>query len=215
MTPGNEDASADDLQAYAALRAQLNLQYDLPFTRHWSAAADFLQVIVDHCLSHRPATILECGSGLTTLMLARCCQLNARGSIHSLENGAEFSQVSSRYLADYGLQEYATIRHAPLETTTLNGVEYQWYRRDGIPDGKIDMLVIDGPPGFIQRRSRYPALPLLFNRLSDDCTIFLDDAARDEEREIVELWQSTYPALDHEYLETERGCSVLKVHRDN
>ncbi|MES9855801.1 MAG: hypothetical protein ABW166_04240 [Sedimenticola sp.] len=40
------------------------------------------------------------------------------------------------------------------------------------------MLVIDGPSGFIQKHSRYPALPLLFDKLSNNGMVFLDDAAR-------------------------------------
>jgi hypothetical protein len=72
------------------------------------------------------------------------------------------------------------------------------------------MLVIDGPPGFIQRHSRYPALPLLRERLADNCTVFMDDAARPDERELVEMWLAQYPTYSHEYLANERGCSVLR-----
>ena len=39
--------------------------------------------------------------------------------------------------------------------------------------------------------------------------IFMDDAARDDEREIVELWLAEHPELEHRFVDTERGCSVL------
>lgn len=214
MLKNQNKAQPAGLEAYASLRAALKLEDSFPYTEKWSASPDFLQTIVDHCLKTRPATILECGSGLTTLMLARCCQLNGRGHIYSLENGAEFAGKTRSFLAAYGLQEFASVLDAPLETKTINGMDYQWYATAEVPRQDIDMLVIDGPPGFIQRHSRYPAFPLLSDKLSPGCRVFLDDAARSDEREIVELWKSEYPGTKHEYLELERGCSVLTINKD-
>ncbi|MDH5711928.1 MAG: class I SAM-dependent methyltransferase, partial [Gammaproteobacteria bacterium] len=84
---------------------------------------------------------------------------------------------------------------------------------DSLPDVPIDILVIDGPPGFLQKNSRYPSLPLLFDRLSESCSVFLDDAARDDERELVAQWLIEYPGLQHAYHDFERGCSVLKINK--
>jgi hypothetical protein len=74
----------------------------------------------------------------------------------------------------------------------------------------IDLLIIDGPPGFIQKHSRYPALPLLNKQLAKDCVVFLDDAARDDEQEMVRRWLKTYPEFHADYIANERGCYVLK-----
>lgn len=198
------------LEADRSLRDRLDLRQGLPHSRNWSASPDFLKLIVEHCLEARPARILECSSGLTTLMLARCCQLNGQGHVHSLENGEAFAAATGRHLDRYGVAGYATLVHAPLEGHRIGGEDYLWYGLDGLPEGSIDMLVIDGPPGFIQRHSRYPALPLLFGKLSDSCAIFLDDAARPDEREIVARWAGEFPALRHEFIPTERGCSLLR-----
>ena len=72
------------------------------------------------------------------------------------------------------------------------------------------MLVIDGPSGFIQPLSRYPALPMLYDRLAQDAVIYLDDAARPDEREIATLWLDTFPEFEYEYVEAERGCTILR-----
>ena len=72
------------------------------------------------------------------------------------------------------------------------------------------MLVIDGPSGFIQKNSRYPAMPVLFDRFSKGCEIYLDDAGRVDEKEIVECWLNEYSDLKHMFIDNERGCSVLK-----
>lgn len=199
--------------SYTALANKLNLTDDLPITPDWSAAADFLQLIIDHSLDKQPATILECSSGLTSLMLARCCQINQQCHVYSLENGEEYALKTQANIDHYQLAEYATIIHAPLKPYTINKTDYSWYNINKIPSQAIDMLVIDGPPGFIQRHSRYPALPLLFDKLADHCTVFLDDAAREYERELVAMWLQQHLEIEHEYIDTERGCSILTINK--
>lgn len=202
------------MQSYNSLANSLNFEKALPYTKDWSAAADFLQLIADHCLQAKPETIIECSSGLSTLILARCCQLNKKGRVFSLENGDEYAKASTTQLDDFELAEFASVIHAPLKEVTINQQSYRWYSLAKLADKPIDMLVIDGPPGFIQHHSRYPAIPLLINRFSNECTVFLDDAARDDEKEIIKLWQAEYPNLEHEYIETERGCSILRINKE-
>lgn len=201
------------MQTYQLLQQQLKLEQELPVTPEWSAAADFLFLIKDYCLTEKPLTIVECSSGLTTLTLARCCQMNGRGHVHSLENGDEFKLQTEENLQQFHLQEYAHVYHAPLVQTLVNNIDYNWYKSQEIADLKIDMLVIDGPPGFIQTHSRLPALPKLYEQMADKSCVFLDDAARSDEKEIIEIWLNQYPQITHEYIETERGCSVIKINK--
>ena len=202
-----------DIAAYLPLCDRLNLHHELPYTPDWSAAPDFLELIVEHCLADKPETVMECSSGLTTLMLARCCQINNRGHVYSLENGLDYAEATRRHINRHGLDDYSTVLHVPLEDYAINQHDYSWYAAAPIPKKSIDILVIDGPPGFLQRHSRYPALPVFFERLAENAIVFLDDAARIDERELVDLWLGEYPALTHEFIGTERGCSVLRVSR--
>lgn len=195
---------------YQSLCRRLGLHDGIPHDKRWSAAADFLTLIVDHCLRERPGTIVECSSGLTTLMLARCCQMHGHGHVYSLENGARFAQATREVLAHYGLQRIATVIHAPLVTTRLEDGWFQWYAIDRLPRRPMDMLVVDGPPGFLQRHSRYPALPMLGGRMARRCSVYLDDAGRTDERELVGRWQTRYPRARHEFVDTRRGCSILR-----
>lgn len=199
------------LATYLSLRDRLGLREGLPYSHNWSAAPDFLARIVDHALAARPRTIVECSSGLTTLMLAQCCRLNGGGHVYSLENGPAYAARTRAEIARYGLADCAKVIDAPLAPYTLAGRDYQWYSLTTLPDHPIDMLVIDGPPGFIQRHSRYPALPLLRDRLAAGCTVFLDDAARPDEREIVAWWQESMPDLEVSLVDGERGCAVLRL----
>ena len=195
---------------YQFLAENLGFDKALPVTEHWSAAPDFLKLISDYCLHRKPQTIVECSSGTSSLVLAKCCQLSDRGHVYSLENGEEFVEKTRLQLDAFSLNGFCDVIHAPLQDVQLNDEAFQWYGLERLPDIQIDMLVIDGPPGFLQKQSRYPALPLLQDKLAEHCVIFLDDAARDDEQELVGRWLAMCPAFELEYIDNERGCSILR-----
>jgi len=196
--------------SYQFLEKTLGLEKVLPISENWSAAADFLLLISNYCLTHKPKTIVECSSGTSSLVLSRCCQLNRYGHVYSLENGEEFARQTRQQLEDFSLSAYCDVMHAPLKDYVVDGESYQWYDLNNLAVTDIDLLVIDGPPGFIQKHSRYPGIPLLAPLLAKHCMVYLDDAAREDEQEIVQCWLSLYPAFQAEYVANERGCAILK-----
>jgi predicted O-methyltransferase YrrM len=196
--------------SYQTLEKILGLEKPLPVAENWSAAADFLLLLCDFCLTHKPKTIVECSSGTSTLVLARCCQLNQHGHVYSLENGEVFAEQTRQQLAEFSLLDYCDVVDAPLKNHSVNAEIFQWYDLENLSVADIDLLVIDGPPGFMQKHSRYPALPLLDQRLAKHGVIYLDDASREDEREIVRRWLISEPQLQAEYIENERGCTILK-----
>jgi len=206
---------SDPPDSYQALCQRLQLNAGIPFVKDWSAAADFLQLLADTVHERRPATILECGSGLSTLILARACQLNQSGRVICLENSEEYAGNTRQMIDAYDLSQYVTVVHAPLASHVIGEDEYQWYALHDLPESKIELLVIDGPPGFIQKNSRYPAIPLLFDGLADNSLVLMDDAARPDELEIVGLWKQSFPGIESDYVETERGCARLPVNKDS
>jgi len=201
---------AAELEAYLDLGTRLGLSQGLPYVRHWSAGADFLALLVDHVTAARPEMIVECGSGLSTLMLARCCALNGAGRVFSLEQAPEHAARTRAELARYGLKAQATVLEARLRPYTLGGQTHAWYDLDGLPEAVIDVLVIDGPPGRSAPLARYPALPLLHDRFGQTCTVFLDDAARPDEQVILSRWRAEFPDLVVTEVSTARGCGVLQ-----
>jgi len=198
----------DDLQH---LLKRLGLAPDAAYDPLWSAAPDFLELIADHTLSARPTNILECGCGITTLLLAACCARNGVGHVFSLENGVEFAARTRAELARHGLAGRATVLDAPLVGQRVAGHDYLWYDLSGLPpDLVVGMLVVDGPPARKQPDARYPALPRLIQRLTDDCVVFLDDADRPGERDVVARWVANAPTWRTDFFATERGCAVLR-----
>ena len=198
------------MTSYQIIEQKLDLDEPLPVDEQWSAAADFLDVLSNYCLQEKPRVIVECSSGSSSLVLARCCQLNQQGHVYSLENGEAFAVATRQQLKSFSLEGYCDVIHAPLQQVHLMDDDYQWYSLKDLPELNIDLLVIDGPPGFLQKNARYPALPLLLDRLTASAAIFLDDAARDDERGIVRQWQDQYPEFALEYIDNERGCSILR-----
>lgn len=196
--------------SYQLLENLLGFEKPLPVTENWSAAHDFLTLISKHCLENKPQVIVECSSGTSSLVLSRCCQLNRLGHVYSLENGETFAGQTNKQLAEFSLTEFCDVIHAPLQDVPLNEKSFQWYDLAELPEVTIDMLVIDGPPGFLQEHSRYPALPLLSEKLAEHCVIFLDDAARDDELALIKYWLQDYPEFSYEYIANERGCSILR-----
>jgi len=70
---------------------------------------------------------LECGSGTSTLFLARALQLKGSGKLIALEHMAEFLEPTREALKQHGLDGVAEVRHAPLTEVEIDGGTYLWY----------------------------------------------------------------------------------------
>ena len=65
-----------------------------------------------------------------------------------------------------------------------------------LPDDlAIDVLIIDGPPGIPNANTRYPAIPLLYDRLQPGALIVVDDTIRADERKAMASWQGQFPDI--------------------
>lgn len=203
------------LEAYSYIKDRLNLNHGIPFTTNWSASPDFLKIVCNHILESKPAFILECSSGTSTLIAASACKMNDKGKVVSLEHEEKYSEISQNHISRYDLGDFSQVIYAPLKEYEIHQNTYKWYDTSEIPDNSIDLLIIDGPPGYLQKNSRYPALPLLFDKLSNHCVVLLDDAARADEHETVQAWLDETREMKHEYISTERGCSILKLTKED
>lgn len=198
------------LEALQGLYVELGLRRSLPGTRGWAASPDFLQELVRHALDEQPLVVVECSSGTSTLVLARCMQMNGAGKVYSLEHDPEYARRTRRQLRRHGLEQWAVVLDATLKAQEFSNATWPWYDTGGLPaDAAIDMLVIDGPPQAAREQARYPAGPALFPRLSRGAAVFLDDAHRHDERAILRRWALEFPELVHTALQCEKGAAVL------
>ena len=213
----NEYLQVESLQwLYTTLRPNA----PLPNTRGWAASPDFLKLISEIILTEKPQFILEVGSGVSTLVSAYCLkQVGRGGKIVTLEHDPVYANTSKSHLLQHNLQDFATVIYAPLTETSINGKNWLWYKMDNVKlDRPIDFLIIDGPPEATQKLARYPALPILFNRLKNGAIVILDDGNRNDEKEAVRLWREEYPSLECKFIPLEKGAfhiQMIKEGADN
>ncbi|MBC7378237.1 MAG: class I SAM-dependent methyltransferase [Burkholderiaceae bacterium] len=191
------------------LSHRLALHKPLPPTRGWAGSPDFLFEVAKCVANDKPKVVLECSSGVSTLVIARVMQQSGVGHVYSLEHDAQYAERSRQMLRDYGVEDWATVLHAPL--IPRPGLS-PWYDHSVLPAEVplVDLLVIDGPPMATARLARYPALPLLKPRLQAAFTILVDDADREDEQEMLRRWQREVDGLHVEHRYCEKGLAVVQ-----
>ena len=171
----------------------------------WSALTEYLEACVRHA-DEAGRGILECGSGLSTLLVGAVAQRN-KVPYFVLEHTEQWTERTQRALDQFGLDE-VQLHAAPLRDYG----EYEWYSTPAALEGKeFDLVICDGPPG-TTKGGRYGLVPVMQPQLADRCLILLDDARRDEEQAIARRWQSELNASlevkggQHPYVELLLAC---------
>ncbi len=182
----------------------------LPVTRGFVATPDILRELASRVVEHRPQVVLETGTGASTIAIAASLKRNGGGHLWSLEHLGQYADATRRLLDTYELGDRVTVVDAPLVDTVLPDGIWPWYDVSALTlTGPIELLFVDGPPGGTAAMARYPAVPVLRERLSPGATIILDDAGRPDERRSIERWQAETPGLTARYLPREPGACVL------
>ena len=163
----------------------------LPNLGSWKADTGLLELVADHILAARPKTVVEFGTGASTLIVARALEMAGGGSFISFEQHPEFVQATRDWLAEHRLS--ADLRAVPLRPADT-GWPGLWYDHGELPDS-IDFLLIDGPPWTIHPFTRGSA-STVFDRIAPGGTIMLDDAARPGERVIARRWRREWPDFE-------------------
>lgn len=149
-----------------------------------------LHVLMDLLDEIEPGTVVEFGSGLSTVLVAAWMNRRGRGRFRSFDHDARWAATTSRHLSKHGLDRYCRLSCVPLSPISVQGHTVDWYDlpRDVEQLAGIDLVIVDGPPSHAQAMARLPALFALETRLSDDCCFVLDDATRPEETAVAAIW---------------------------
>jgi hypothetical protein len=147
----------------------------------YSAETEYLSSLTERALKTR-GPILECGSGLSTVLLGLIAKRTGN-AVWTLEHHPEWADRVRSVIKGLGLDS-VQLCLAPLRDFQ----QFDWYDAplEKMPNN-FQLVVCDGPPGDT-RGGRYGMLPLMREYLSSNCTILLDDAAREEEKAILEKW---------------------------
>jgi hypothetical protein len=156
----------------------------------WALDAQTIILLWEILHREKPRLIVECGAGISTLVLARYAALafSERDPcfIVSLEQDFETSRSVRLRLSSVSLDRFVNVVHSPLDPNgnySLDNFEKVLAR---IPRRSIDFLVIDGPAGVTG--CRLATLPMLLTHCKEGARWFLDDAFRDGEMRILKQW---------------------------
>jgi predicted O-methyltransferase YrrM len=198
------------IEALTSLYYALRPRHPLPPTRLWAASPDLLWYLYRTVREAGRTRILECGSGVSTLIFAYALQERGEGRVYALEHDEAYARSTRDLLRQHQLQDWAEVRHAPLSPVDLHGETWPWYDTAAIPQQSFDLIFVDGPPGGTRDHARFPAVPLLRDRLADGGLILLDDHSRPDEADIGRRWLEHYPELAAETLPHEKGTLLLR-----
>ena len=147
------------------------------------ATPEYLRAVASAC-SQTELPVLECGSGLSTVI---CAAMSRRGpEVWTFEHHPAWRRKVSRAVRKI---RGANV-HLPRTPLRMYG-EFDWYDatlRD-LP-AQFGVVVCDGPPG-TTRGGRAGLLPVLGSRLAPGCLILMDDAHRAAEQSVIEHWKNS------------------------
>jgi hypothetical protein len=195
-----------EAEAMALLAPRDDYPY-LPWS-NWALSADALQRFIGNLRVRDCRTVVECGAGMSTLLIAREFRARGTGHVWALEQDANWAALVRDMLAERGLHDWATVVVAPLEPLSSDGMQFEWYARAALSEvlrlEKIDGLLVDGPKGDTCSLARYPALPTFRAQLGASFIVLLDDARRIDEARIAALWRARY-GIEFEFQDTRWG----------
>ena len=147
------------------------------------ANIDYLEEVARKTIETR-GSILECGSGVTTVLMGILCG-KLQTEVWSLENSAEWRERIMKVLSANDIS-CVHVCYSPL----VEYGDFSWYDPPlaELPN-KFSLIICDGPPG-ATKGGRYGLLPVMGERFQTGTTILLDDAGRPAEMELIKRWET-------------------------
>jgi predicted O-methyltransferase YrrM len=149
----------------------------------YSADTSFLVDTLARVRSDPGGSVLECGSGLSTILMGLAMPPSSGYEIWAFEN--DFRWVERVGLVTRRHQ----LRHVRLIHTPLRSYgDYTWYAPP-LQCPRFHLVICDGPteatPG-----GRYGLLPVMAPHLADDAVVVFDDADTAVGRAVLARWQN-------------------------
>ncbi len=201
----------------------------------WPISPDFSLYLVELLQLNDYDIIIEFGSGLSTVIIAKTLAKMAalqQGTSSppefiSFDHLEKFYQQTRSNLQSIGLEDLVRLTFAPLhDWNAPNGKIYPYYDCEPVlaelvqrrpPAGLRLLVIVDGPPEGTGKHARYPAGPLILKYFSGGrIDLLADDYIRPDEKEVVQLWQADIAAAGLTQTTTERqlekGACLIRIH---
>ena len=200
------------IEALVMLTKCLPLRHPLPPMRGFAVSPDLALLLYELVHEHHPSLVVECGSGVSSLVIGYALKVVGAGHLISFEHDARAAERSVALVGRHGLERQVQIVHAALQETHSAGESWKWYGlevEETLVGKRAHLVFIDGPPGSLQPLARYPALRRLAPFLAPDAVVVLDDVARPDEWAITERWLREDPRLTLQRIAHEKGTAIL------
>jgi len=169
----------------------------------FSADVDYIEGCLQY-VSRSGLPILECGSGLTTILAGLIAQKHGV-TIWSLEHNKSWCKKVDRYLKMYNIDS-VRLMYCPLKDYG----DYSWYDipLNSTPE-RFSLVICDGPPRN-NKGGRYGLMPVMKRKLTPGCIILLDDANWDVEQSNVNRWSREF-GVNYEKCGNGRPYFVISI----
>lgn len=99
----------------------------LPFQKPWAVLPDFINMLLQLVEESKPSTIVECGSGLSTLVCGYMVKNKIIKQCFAIEHDKQFYDSTKAELVKHGLDEFVSLLYAPLVPIKINNIDWFWY----------------------------------------------------------------------------------------
>jgi len=193
-------------EAWLNLSRELDFALPLPFTRGWAASPDFLQIIVNEIIEKKPSLIVECGSGISSLIIGYALKEVGKGRLISMEENEAYQEKTKEMIHGHGLSEFVEVLFAPLQHEKYKSGSLKWYSLSKVNiDLPIDMLIVDGPKLMANRPL---ALPMLDKYMAKKSIIIVDDTKWKFSKKMIAEWCNSFGYKSFE-ISAEKGAALL------
>lgn len=182
----------------------------MPPPTGWAADSDLLAELSRLVALSKPSTVVELGSGLSTIVVAATLRNNGAGRLISIDHDPGYAHATYQNLELTRLQAHVEITVAPLIKQFFSREKADWYdfSKASLPE-KIDLVFVDGPPAMLDKGIRLPALDYFWPRLADGGNIVFDDTDRPSEQAFIRKWLNRNPDAIARRLDTLKGCTII------
>jgi predicted O-methyltransferase YrrM len=155
----------------------------------WALAPDALRLLAALVAELRPRHVVEFGSGVSTLVLARAAASSDGSAISSVDHDPVYVARTATLLQGQEGEGLVSLQLAPLVARVRAGELHPHYLLDHgalASERPADLVLIDGPPAPLGGRAGmlYQSLDLA----EAGTVVLLDDAERELERSAVAGW---------------------------
>lgn len=207
----SREVDYEQVQALVALYSTLKLEMPLFNLRRFALCPDSAALYMYLVKTYKPKTILELGSGMSTVISGKILERYEGGRVIAIDNDAHWTEQTKEILATHDIKTNVEVRHAPLEPVEVDGVTRNWYSLRAFEDlENIDMLLVDGPIDSSDTGNRTPALHLLKDKLSPNTVVICDDTFRLKWKQFVKDWAKENDFDYDEPYPNERQTVVLR-----